>query len=119
FAPPQVSIQTEAQGLTPEQVEMLVTTPIETQINGVPGIQKLISTSIQGISIVKVFFDPGSNIYLDRQVVAERLAVAAQQLPKGVKAPAMTPLTSSTGIVLVAGLTSNTRSLMDLKTVAE
>ncbi|OLI63683.1 acriflavin resistance protein, partial [Xanthomonas oryzae pv. oryzae] len=76
-------------------------------------------TSIQGISIVKVFFDPGSNIYLDRQVVAERLAVAAQQLPKGVKAPAMTPLTSSTGIVLVAGLTSNTRSLMDLKTVAE
>lgn len=119
FAPPQVSIQTEASGLTPEQVEMLVTLPIETQINGVPGIQKLISTSIQGLSIVNVFFDPSSNIYLDRQVVAERLAVAAQQLPHGVKAPAMTPLTSSTGIVLVAGLTSDTRSLMDLKTVAE
>ena len=119
FAPPQVSIQTESAGLTPEQVEMLVTTPIETQINGVPGIQKLISTSIQGLSIVNVFFDPGSNIYLDRQVVAERLAVAAQQLPQGVKAPAMTPLTSSTGIVLVAGLTSDTSSLMDLKTVAE
>ena len=119
FAPPQVSIQTEAAGLTPEQVEMLVTTPIETQINGVPGIQKLISTSIQGLSIVNVFFDPASNIYLDRQVVAERLAVAAQQLPQGVKAPAMTPLTSSTGIVLVAGLTSGTRSLMDLKTAAE
>ncbi|TBR71310.1 MAG: efflux RND transporter permease subunit, partial [Nevskiaceae bacterium] len=119
FAPPQVSIQTEAAGLTPEQVEMLVTTPIETQINGVPGIQKLISTSIQGLSIVNVFFDPASNIYLDRQVVAERLAVAAQQLPQGVKAPAMTPLTSSTGIVLVAGLTSGTRTLMDLKTAAE
>ena len=119
FAPPQVSIQTEAAGLTPEQVEMLVTTPIETQINGVPGIQKLISTSIQGLSVVNVFFDPGSKIYLDRQVVAERLAVAAQQLPQGVKAPAMTPLTSSTGIVLVAGLTSDTNSLMDLKTVAE
>ncbi len=119
FAPPQVSIQTEAAGLTPEQVEMLVTTPIETQINGVPGIQKLISTSIQGLSIVNVFFDPASNIYLDRQVVAERLAVAAQQLPAGAKAPAMTPLTSSTGIVLVAGLTSDSRSLMELKTIAE
>lgn len=119
FAPPQVSIQTEAPGLTPERVEMLVTTPIETQVNGVPGIQKLLSTSIQGLSIVNVFFDPASNLYLDRQVVAERLAVAAQQLPHGVKAPAMTPLTSSTGIVLVAGLTSDTRSLMDLKTIAE
>ncbi|MDE2361172.1 MAG: efflux RND transporter permease subunit [Hyphomicrobiales bacterium] len=119
FAPPQVSIQTEAPGLTPEQVEMLVTTPIETDVNGVPGIQKLVSTSIQGISIVKVFFNSGSNIYLDRQVVAERLAVAAQQLPKGVQAPAMTPLTSSTGIVLVGGLTSKRQSLMKLKTVAE
>ncbi len=119
FAPPQVSIQTEAPGLTPEQVEMLVTTPIETQINGVPGIQKLISTSIQGLSVVNVFFDSASNIYLDRQVVAERLAVAAQQLPQGVKAPAMTPLISSTGRVVVAGLTSATHSLMELKTVAE
>ena len=119
FAPPQVSIQTEAPGLTPEQVEMLVTSPVETQINGVAGIQKLISTSIQGLSVVNVFFDPGSNIYLDRQVVAERLAVATQQLPQGVKAPAMAPLKSSTGVVLVAGLTSDRRSLMDLKTLAE
>lgn len=119
FAPPQVSIQTEAPGLSPEQVEMLVTTPIETQVNGTPGIQKLVSTSIQGLSVVNVYFDAGSNIYLDRQVVAERLAAAAQQLPQGVQAPAMTPLTSSTGIVLVGGLTSKTRSLMDLKTVAE
>ncbi|TAM48615.1 MAG: efflux RND transporter permease subunit, partial [Paraburkholderia sp.] len=95
FAPPQVSIQTEAPGLTPEQVEMLVTTPIETQVNGAPGIQKLVSTSIQGLSVVNVYFNSGSNIYLDRQVVAERLAVAAQQLPQGVQAPAMTPLTSS------------------------
>jgi CzcA family heavy metal efflux pump len=119
FAPPQVSIQTEAPGLTPEQVEMLVTTPIETEINGVPGIQKLASTSIQGLSVVTVFFSNKSNIYLDRQVVAERLAVAAQELPQGVRAPAMTPLISSTGLILVAGMTSKTRSLMDLKTVAE
>jgi CzcA family heavy metal efflux pump len=119
FAPPQVSIQTEAPGLTPEQVETLVTTPIETQINGVPGIQKLRSTSIQGLSVVTVFFNNASNIYLDRQVVAERLAVVAQQLPQGAQAPAMTPLTSSTGLILVAGLTSKTRSQMDVKTLAE
>ncbi len=119
FAPPQVNIQTEAPGLTPEQVEMLVTTPIETQINGVPGIQRLASSSIQGLSVVTVFFSNKSNIYLDRQVVAERLAVAAQHLPQGVPAPAMTPLISSTGLILVAGLTSKTRSLMDLKTMAE
>ena len=101
FAPPQVSIQTEAVGLTPEQVEILVTRPIENAINGVPGVQKLRSTSIQGLSVVTVFFDPSSDIYRDRQVVAERLAAAAQQLPQGVKPPALTPLTSSTSRILV------------------
>ncbi|MDE2450379.1 MAG: efflux RND transporter permease subunit [Gammaproteobacteria bacterium] len=119
FAPPTISIQTEAAGLTPEQVEMLVTTPIETQVNGVPGIQRLTSSSLQGISVVNISFDPASDIYRDRQVVAERLAVAAQQLPQGVGAPNMTPLTSTTGTVLVVGLTSKTRSLMDLKAVAQ
>ena len=119
FAPPQVGIQTEAVGLTPEQVEILVTRPIETAINGVPGVQTLRSTSIQGLSAVTVFFNPSSDIYRDRQVVAERLAVAAQQLPTGVQPPAMTPLTSSTSIVLVAGLTSETRTLMQLRTVAD
>ncbi|KZC20240.1 MULTISPECIES: efflux RND transporter permease subunit [Rhodanobacter] len=119
FAPPQVGIQTEAAGLTPEQVEILVTRPIENAVNGVSGVSTLRSTSIQGLSVVTVFFDPASDIYRDRQVVAERLAVAAQQLPQGVQPPAMTPLTSSTGIVLVAGLTSNTRSLMDVRTAAE
>lgn len=119
FAPPSVSVQTEAQGLTPEQVEMLVTTPIETQVNGVAGIERMTSTSIQGLSLINIYFDPGTDIYRDRQVVAERLAVAAQQLPQGVNAPAMMPLTTSTGLVLVFGLTSQTRSLMDLKTVAE
>lgn len=119
FAPPQVGIQTEAPGLTPEQVEILVTRPIETAVNGVPGVQSLRSNSIQGLSVVNVFFDPASDIYRDRQVVAERLTVAAQQLPQGVQPPAMTPLTSSTSTVLVAGLTSNTRSLMELRTLAE
>ncbi|MBI2800749.1 MAG: efflux RND transporter permease subunit [Gammaproteobacteria bacterium] len=119
FAPPQVGIQTEAVGLTPEQVEILVTRPIENAINGVPGVQTLRSTSIQGLSVVTVFFSPSSDIYRDRQVVAERLAAAALQLPQGVQPPAMTPLTSSTSVVLVAGLTSDQRSLMDLRTVAE
>ena len=119
FAPPQVGIQTEAAGLTPEQVEILVSRPIENAINGVPGVQTLRSTSIQGLSAVTVFFDPSSDIYRDRQVVAERLAAAAQQLPQGVQPPAMTPLTSSTSVVLVAGLTSKTRSLMELRTTAD
>ena len=119
FAPPQVSIQTEAVGLTPEQVEVLVTRPIESAINGVPGVQTLRSSSIQGVSVVTVFFDPASDIYRDRQVVAERLAAATQQLPQGIQPPIMTPLTSSTSRMLVIGLTSRTRSLMELRTVAE
>src|SRR5919198_5286645 len=77
FAPPQVVIQTEAPGLAPEQVEVLVTQPIENSISGVPGIESLRSNSIQGLSVVKVTFDPKSNIYLDRQLVAERLASLA------------------------------------------
>ncbi|GAC1554981.1 MAG: efflux RND transporter permease subunit [Beijerinckiaceae bacterium] len=119
FAPPQVGIQTEAPGLTPEQIEVLVTQPIENAINGVPGVQSLRSTSIQGLSAITVIFEPGSDIYRDRQVVAERLGVAAQQLPAGTQSPAMTPLTSSTSTILVAGLTSNKRSLMDLRTIAD
>jgi CzcA family heavy metal efflux pump len=119
FAPPQVGIQTEAPGLTPEQVEILVTRPIENAINGAAGVQTLRSTSIQGLSVVTVFFDPSGDIYRDRQVVAERLTVAAQQLPQGAHPPAMTPLTSSTSTVLVIGLSSERRSLMDLRTVAD
>jgi Cu/Ag efflux pump CusA len=103
FAPPQVSIQTEAVGLTPEQVEVLVTRPIENAISGVPGVRTLRSTSIQGLSVVTVFFDPSSDIYRDRQVVAERLAAATQQLPQGLQPPVMTPLTSSTSRMLVVG----------------
>ena len=119
FAPPQVAIQTEAPGLTPEQVELLVTRPVETAVNGVPGVTALRSTSIQGLSVVTAYFDPASDVYRDRQVVAEQLAVAAQRLPGTVLPPVMTPLTSSTGLVLVAGLTSSTRSPMDLRTAAD
>ncbi|MBI4620787.1 MAG: efflux RND transporter permease subunit [Desulfobacterales bacterium] len=119
FAPPQVVIQTEAPGLSPEQVEVLITQPIENAINGVAGIESLRSGSIQGLSVVTVTFSPRSDIYLDRQMIAERLAALAGQLPQGVSAPVMTPLTSSTSIMLAIGLTSGRLSLMDLRTIAD
>jgi CzcA family heavy metal efflux pump len=119
FAPPQVSIQTEAVGLTPEQVEILVTRPIENAVNGAPGVEKLRSSSIQGLSVVTVIFASSSDIYRDRQVVAERLAAATQELPQGIEPPVITPLTSSTSRMLVIGLTSQKRSLRELRDVAD
>jgi CzcA family heavy metal efflux pump len=119
FAPPVVAIQTEARGLSPEQVELLVTQPIENVVNGVTGIESLRSNSIQGLSVINVIFRSGSDIYLDRQLVNERLATLASQLPHGVQAPVMEPLTVSTSTVLVIGLTSQNRSLMDLRTAAD
>ena len=119
FAPPQVSVQTEAPGLSPEQVEVLVTQQLENVINGTPGVSALRSASIQGLSAITVTFDSATDIYRDRQLVAERLAEEAPQLPVGVLTPVMTPLTSSTSTVLVAGLTSTKRSLMELRTIAD
>lgn len=119
FAPPQVAIQTEAPGLAPEQVEVLVTQPIENAINGVPGIDALRSSSIQGLSIITVTFQPGSDIYRNRQVITERLSNLGGQLPNGVQAPGLSPLTSSTSVILSLGLTSQKRSLMELRTLAD
>ncbi|HVB54872.1 MAG TPA: efflux RND transporter permease subunit [Candidatus Acidoferrales bacterium] len=119
FAPPEVVIQTEAPGLAPEQVEILVTQPIENAIVGVSGIESLRSGSVQGLSVITVVFRPSSSIYLDRQVVGERLSTLTGQLPSGVHAPIMTPLTSSTSIVMAVGLTWPEHSLMDLTTVAD
>lgn len=119
FAPPQVTIQTEAPGLASEQVEVLVTQPIENAINGVAGVEALRSQSIQGLSVITVTFDSKSDIWRDRQNVNERLAAVATQLPKGVHAPGMSPLTSSTSVVMAIGLTSDKRSLMDLRTLAD
>jgi CzcA family heavy metal efflux pump len=119
FAPPQVDIQTEAPGLSPEQVEVLVTQPIENAVNGVPGIESLRSSSIQGLSVVTAIFRPGRNIYEDRQAIAERLTSVTALLPQGVEPPVMTPLTSSTGDLMSIGLTSGRLSLMDLRTIAD
>ncbi len=119
FAPPVVSIRTEAPGLSPKQVELLVTQPIEFAINGVTGIESLRSKSIPGLSDVQVVFNPASNVYLDRQLISEQLATLEGHLPSGVEAPVMTPLTSSTGDVMELGLSSNSESLMQLRTVAD
>src|SRR5258708_6939827 len=119
FAPPEVSIQTEAPGLSPEQVEVLVTQPIENAINGVSGIESLRSRSIQGLSVITVVFRPGTDIYRDRQAVTERLSTVTSELPTGVQPPLMTPLTSSTTWVMEVGLTSDKQSLMTLRTVAD
>lgn len=119
FAPPFVSIQTESPGLSPEQVELLVTQPVENSVNGVTGIESLRSTSIQGLSVITVVFRNESDIYRDRQLVAERLSTVAGQLPQGVHPPTMTPLQSTTGTVVVLGLTSERQSLMHVRTIAD
>jgi CzcA family heavy metal efflux pump len=119
FAPPFVTIQTEAAGLSPEQVELLVTRPVENAVNGVAGIDTLRSQSIQGLSVITVVFQQATDIYRDRQAIAERLATLEGQLPEGVAPPRMTPLTSATSTVLVVGLTSEQQSLMELRTTAD
>ncbi|HZT30105.1 MAG TPA: efflux RND transporter permease subunit [Bryobacteraceae bacterium] len=119
FAPPEVVIQTEAPGLSPEEVEQLVTRPVESSVNGVAGLDSIRSQSIQGLSVVTVVFQEDTDIFRARQVVGERLAEAAAQIPAEVSAPAMAPLTSAASMVLALGLTSRTRSLMELRTFAD
>src|SRR5437762_13894707 len=86
FAPPQVVVQTEAPGLSPGEVELLVTLPIEQAINGIPGLEVLRSQSIQGLSVITVIFQDGTDIYRARQLVTERLTETEGQLPDRVKA---------------------------------
>ncbi len=119
FAPPMIIVQTEAPGLSPEQVEQLVTRPIEVSINGVAGLDTLRSHSIQGLSVITATFHEGVDIYRARQLTSERLTEAARSLPQTVKAPVMSPLTSATSLVLVVGLTSGAKSPADLRTIAD
>src|ERR1700710_3103183 len=93
FAPPTVTIQTEAPGLDSEQVEVLVTQPVEVAIGGLPGLETLRSSSIQGLSVITAAFQPGSDVDRVRQRVNERLAALAGRMPDGGGAPAPTPLT--------------------------
>src|SRR5579875_895554 len=114
FAPPQVMIQTEAPGLASEQVETLVTQPIETVLLGMNDVATIRSKSIQGLSVITVIFREGTGIYRDRQLVSERLIVVASQMAAGVPAPVMAPLTSATAVFLTVGLTSSRLAPMDL-----
>src|SRR2546427_6630612 len=91
FAPPQTMIQTEAPGLAPEQVEALITQPIENVLLGLNDVAVIRSQSIQGLSAITGFFREGTDIYPDRQLVSERRLVVARQMPAGVGAPAMAP----------------------------
>lgn len=119
FAPPMVVIQTEAPGLSPEQVEALVTRPLEAALNGTPQLAIIRSESIQGLSAITLTFDDRADIYRVRQLAGERLTEAASQLPAGMKAPKMGPLMSSTSVALIFGLTSEKRTGMELRTVAD
>ena len=119
FVPPQVTIQAEAPGLSPEQVESLVTRPIETAINGLGSLESLRSESIQGLSVITVMFKDGTAILPARQMVAEKLAELAGTLPAGVKAPKMSPLVSATMDLLKIGLVSDKLSAMELRTFAD
>ncbi len=119
FVPPQVVVQTESPGLSPEQVEVLVTRPIENTINGLGHMASLRSESIPGLSVITAVFKEGTDIFIARQMLAEKLSETAGELPAGVKAPMMSPLTSATMDLLKIGLTSEKLSPMELRTLAD
>src|SRR2546427_6702119 len=114
FAPPQTMIQTEAPGLAPDQVETLVTQPIENVLLGLNDVAVIRSQSIQGLCAITVFFREGTDIYRDRRLVSERLLEVASQMPAGVSAPVMAPLTPAAAWFLTVGLTSKKLQPMDL-----
>src|SRR5436190_1542107 len=119
FVQPQVVIQTESPGLSPEQVEALVTRPVETAVNGLGKMESLRSESIQGLSIVTAVFEEGTDVFLARQQLAEKIAEITGTLPVGVKAPKMTPLTSATMDLLKIGIVAEKLSPMELRTFAD
>ncbi|HEX6908077.1 MAG TPA: efflux RND transporter permease subunit [Terriglobales bacterium] len=118
FSPPEVVIPTEAPGLAPQQVELLVTQPIENAVVGVAGVRSVRSASVQGLSVITVLFNSNTNVYLNRQVIAERLSTLSGSLPEGIT-PSIAPLTTSTSVVMAVGLISRTQSLMQLRSVAD
>jgi CzcA family heavy metal efflux pump len=119
FAPPQVIVQTEAPGLVAEEVEALVSLPLETALNGTANVALVKAISQPGISVITVIFKYGTDIYLARQLVNEKIQLSLPRLPRIVGPPIMLPVMSVVGDILKIGLTSNTVSLLDLRTIAD
>ncbi|MEK9932548.1 MAG: efflux RND transporter permease subunit [Methylophilaceae bacterium] len=118
FSPTQVVIQTESPGFSSNLVETLVSQPIEQAIGGTIGIKQIRSQSIPGLSVVTVIFDEGTDIYLNRQSISEKLATLSSSMPSGI-VPIITPLTSSASTVLGVGIVSDQKNEIELRGFAE